>query len=135
MQYFLAKTEPSVYSIEDLQRDGWSSWNGVRNPQALGFIKSMELGDKVLIYHSSGESAIRGLAEVIVAPEPDPELKKSWTVGLKHLVTFKNPITLKEIKQAGTFNKFKLVTQSRLSTMPVTEEFIEWLKKEKKLKI
>jgi len=135
MQYFLAKTEPDVYSIQDLQRDGWSVWNGVRNPQAVNFIKTMEIGDRVIIYNSSGQSAIVGLAEVIVAPEPDPKDKKSWTVGLKYLQTFKNPVKLHEIKATKKFEDFKLVYHPRLSTMSVPEEFVEWLRKERKLKI
>lgn len=133
MQYFLAKTEPDTYSIENLQMEGWSNWNGVRNPQAVAFIKEMEIGDKVFIYHSGMNAAIVGIAEVIKAPEADPDDKKSWTVGLQHLETFKTPITLKEIKATGKFEDFRLVYQSRLSTMDVPTEFVAWLKKEKRI--
>lgn len=135
MNYFLAKTEPNTYSIDDLKADGWSDWNGVRSAQAVAVIKTMEMGDKVFIYHSGGECAIRGIAEVVVEPKADPKDKKSWTVGIKHVETFRNPITLREIKQTKLFEKFRLVYQSRLSTMPVPEDFVEWVKKEKKLKI
>src|SRR5437868_1982399 len=73
MTYFLAKSEPGVYSIDDLKRDGETVWDGVRNPQAVRAIQSMKPKDRVFIYHSGGESAIAGLAEVADAPQPDPK--------------------------------------------------------------
>lgn len=135
MNYFLAKTEPSTYSIEDLEEKEIDVWNGVRNPMALKFIKTMMPGDRVLIYHSGGHPEIVGLAEVIGEPEPDPNIKKSWTVEMKFLQKFAQPIGLKEIKDTNMFGDFRLVYQSRLSTMSVPENFIEWLKTAKKLKI
>jgi predicted RNA-binding protein with PUA-like domain len=134
MNYFLAKTEPSTYSIEDLQADGVTTWNGVKNPQAIKFIQEMQIGDRVFIYHSGDNPGIAGLAEVISEPEPDPKIKKSWTVDLKFLTSFDHLVGLKEIKTTGKFDDFKLVRQGRLSTMSVPPEFVEWLQKEKKLK-
>lgn len=135
MNYFLAKTEPFTYSVEDLEREGVSAWNGVRNPQAIKYIRMMEVGDRVFIYHSKAERAICGLAEVVAEPELDTEVKKSWKVELKFLRMIEPAVSLEEIKKTGLFGDFKLVTQSRLSTMPVPEDFVEWLRKEKKLKI
>ena len=68
MPYFLAKTEPAVYSISQLERDGRTTWDGVRNAQAVAAIRSMKAGDHVLIYHSGGESSIVGIARVAAAP-------------------------------------------------------------------
>lgn len=133
MKYFLAKTEPGAYSIDDLKRDKETVWNGVKAPQALIFIRQMEIGDRVFIYHSTGESAIRGLAEVIGKPEPDPKIPKSWMVKIKYLKTFDEPVTLREIKETGKFEDFRLVYQSRLSTMAVPEKFVQWLEKSKGL--
>ena len=61
MKYFLAKTDPETYSIDSLEKEKTTTWNGVRNPQAVNVLKSMQKGDKVLIYHSQGEGVIRRL--------------------------------------------------------------------------
>jgi predicted RNA-binding protein with PUA-like domain len=129
MKYFLAKTDPETYSIVDFAKEKTTTWSGVRNAQAVAVLKSMKKGDKVLIYHSQGESAIRGLATVLGNSRPDPKDTKSWLVDFKLTKIFKEPfITLAEIKKTEKFNTFKLVTQSRLSTMEVPEDFIRWLK-------
>ncbi len=62
MAYFLAKTEPQKYSIDDLKRDGTAEWDGVRNPAAVNAIKTMKPGDTVIIYHSHRDAAVVGLA-------------------------------------------------------------------------
>ena len=129
MNYYLAKSDPLEYSIEDLAKDSIASWDGVRNPQALKFLKHMQKGDRVLIYHSQGQAAIVGLAEVVGNQRPDPNDSKSWLVDFKFIRTFKEPyITLQQIKKTGLFNDFRLVYQSRLSTMDVPAYFINWLK-------
>jgi predicted RNA-binding protein with PUA-like domain len=68
MNYFLAKTEPSTYSITNLESDGETIWDGVHNYQAINVIKSMVVGDHVYIYHSMTDKKIVGLAEVVGAP-------------------------------------------------------------------
>ena len=78
MAYFLAKTDPESYSIDDLERDGTTEWDGVRNPTAINAIKQMRPGDKVFIYHSQGETAIVGLAEVVSEPRADANDATSW---------------------------------------------------------
>lgn len=130
-KFFLAKTEPSEYSIDDLAKKGTDVWNGVRNPQAVIFLKQMEPGDKVIIYHS-GEGKMAGLAEVVGNSRPDPNDTRSWLVDFKFLKKFEEPlVTLKQVKETGKFNDFRLVYQGRLSVMPVPENFIEWLKEQK----
>lgn len=115
--------------MSDLQRDGQTSWYGVRNPQAVKFLKAMQPGDRVLIYHTQGESSIVGLAEVIGNSRPDPKDPLSWLVDFKFVRMFEPPyITLKMIKDTGKFTDFRLVYQSRLSTMDVPDSFIAWLK-------
>lgn len=128
MTYFLAKTEPGVYSIDDLKRDGRTMWDGVRNPQALQAIRAMKPGDHIFIYHSGGESRIVGLAEVAGAPEPDPKHEKSWRVPVRYLRHIDPPVTLKEIKDSHEFDQWALVRQSRLSTMQAPAEFVAWMK-------
>lgn len=128
MPYFLAKSEPSVYAIGDLERDGQTVWDGVKNAAALLAIRAMRPGDTVLIYHSGGESAIVGVAEVASEPRPDPAVEKSWVVDLRYRGRIAPPITLRQVKESGQFADFALVRQSRLSTMPVPTSFIAWLR-------
>ncbi len=132
MRYYLAKTDPSTYSIEDFARDKETVWDGVKNAQALQAIRTMKKGDKVIIYHSQGEGSLRGLAEVASDAYPDPKDEKLAVVKLKLIKQFSEPyVTLKEIKESHLFYSFALVTQSRLSTMEAPSYFIDWLKSKK----
>lgn len=129
MNYFLAKTDPETYDIDQFAKEKTTVWNGVRNPQAVKALKTMRKGDKVLIYHSMGEASIRGLAEVTKQIGEDPNDDKSWLVELKLKTVFPEPyITLKEIKKSGKFENLPLVRQSRLSTMPIPSDFVSWLR-------
>lgn len=130
MAYFLAKTEPGTYSIGDLERDGETVWDGVKNAAALLAIKAMQPGDIVLIYHSGGESAIVGTAEVISKPRPDTNVPKSWVADVRYRGRVAPPVTLRQVKESGKFADFALVRQSRLSTMAVPQVFIDWLRSE-----
>lgn len=131
MAYFLAKTDPDSYSIDDLERDRETVWDGVRNAQALQAIREMRPGDNVLIYHSQGQAAIVGLARVVSEPRPDPQDNKSWVVDVAFVGRFAQPVTLREIKESHLFDDWKLVRQGRLSTMSVPENVVEWLKEKK----
>jgi predicted RNA-binding protein with PUA-like domain len=132
MNYYLAKSEPSAYSIEDFEKEGITKWDGVRNYAALIFLKQMEIGDKVLIYHSNGEAQIVGLGEVFAKAVKDETDERgiSWYPVFRFVRSFPKTITvgLKEVKESGKFADFALVTQSRLSVMPVPFEFVKWLK-------
>ena len=127
MAYFLAKTDPEHYSIADLERDGTSVWDGVRNAAALQAIRAMRPGDEVLIYHSQGEAAIVGLARVVSEPRPDPNDPKSWVVDLTFVRRLEQPVTLREIKDSHRFDDWALVRQGRLSTMGVPANVVAWL--------
>ncbi len=129
MQYFLAKSEPTVYSIHNLERDGKTVWDGVTNPQAVMAIRAMREGDRVLIYHSGADKAIVGLARVAGVPRDDPKNAKSAVVELEFLSKLDPPTTLSEVKASAKFADFALVRQSRLSTMAVPAAFVEWLRK------
>ncbi|MBI4892822.1 MAG: EVE domain-containing protein [Acidobacteria bacterium] len=128
MNYFLAKTDPETYSIQRFQAEKCTTWDGVTNAQAVAAIRSMKAGDKVILYHSGGQSAVVGLAKVNSQPRPDPSNPKSWVVDLQFLRLLEPPTTLAEIKSCGLFNDWALVRQSRLSTMAAPVEFVEWLK-------
>lgn len=130
MDYFLVKTEPSAYSVDDFANEKQTTWNGVKNPGAVKALKGMEKGDRVLVYHSGGESQIVGLAEVVGNGRPDFKEQRSWLVDFKFLKKFTPPfVTLKEVKQSGLFTDFALVRQGRLSVMAIPPDFIAWLKK------
>lgn len=130
MRYFLAKTEPSSYSIGQFESEHETVWDGVRNPQALRAIREMRPGDRVLIYHSGGESAIVGWGVVKTEPQPDPKEEKSTAVELRFGGMIEPRVTLKEIKGTHSFDDWALVRQSRLSTMAVPDTFVAWLKKQ-----
>jgi predicted RNA-binding protein with PUA-like domain len=133
MTYFLAKTDPDTYSIGDLEQEKHTIWDGVTNPQAVKAIRSMQTGDRVLIYHSGGKSpgivsGIVGLAGVRSPGRPDPRNPKSAVVDLAFLRRLDPPTSLAEVKQSGRFNDWALVRQGRLSTMAAPDKFVEWMR-------
>ena len=127
--WFLAKTDPETYSIDQFRAEGQTVWDGVRNPQALRAIRAMKKGDRAFIYHSMGKAAIVGTAEVVEDSRPDPKDAKLAVVDLRFLSTVDPPVTLQEIKESGKFDDWALVRQSRLSTMTAPEEFVLWMKR------
>jgi len=127
MAYFLAKTDPETYSLDDLERERKTVWDGVTNPQAVRAIRAMKPGDHVFIYHSGGISGVVGLATVRSAPRDDPRNPKSAVVDLEFTARLDPPTSLAEIKQSGLFSDWALVRQGRLSTMAAPQEFVKWL--------
>jgi len=138
MNHWLMKSEPDVFSIDDLKRVKVEPWNGVRNYQARNYIRQMQKGDGVLIYHSScAVPGVAGLATIAGAPYPDPTQfdPKSeyfdagsnrgdprWTlVDVRHQRKLKRVITLEEIKALPKLGDFALTRRgNRLSVLPVT---------------
>src|SRR5262245_34441685 len=129
MSYYLAKTEPSTYSIDDLEREQKTTWDGVTNPQAVRTIQGISPGDRVFVYHSGGVSAIVGLARARSGGRPDPKNPKSAVVDLEFAAKLDPPTTLAEIKSSKQFDDWALVRQGRLSTMAVPEKFVAWIRK------
>ncbi len=125
--YYLAKTDPETYSIEQFAKEKQTVWDGVRNAQALIAIRAIKKKDRVFIYHSMGEAAIMGLAEAVSDARPGPVDPKLAVVDLKFLFLLKPPTTLKEIKESKLFDDWALIRQSRLSTMAVPSAFVEWI--------
>ena len=130
MTYFLAKTDPETYSIDDLKRDGTTEWDGVRNPHAVNVIKTMKPGDTVIIYHSQNDKAIVGLAKVVSEARPDKNDDRSWVADFEYIQHAKKRVTLKEIKESHEFDDWALVRMGRLSTMTAPVEFWDWLQKQ-----
>jgi predicted RNA-binding protein with PUA-like domain len=129
MAYFLAKTDPDTYSIDQLEKEKRTTWDGVNNPQALRAIREMKPGDKVFIYHSGGLSAVVGLAKVVSESRPDPKNPRSSVADFEYIGRIDPPVTLAEIKQSKLFDDWALVRQGRLSTMAAPEKFVEWMRK------
>jgi predicted RNA-binding protein with PUA-like domain len=129
MTYFLAKTDPETYSIDDLEKQKTTAWDGVTNPQAVRAIREMRPGDKVFIYHSGGQSGVVGLARIVSESRTDPKNAKSAVADFEFLTRLEPPVTLSEIKQSKQFEDWALVRQGRLSTMTAPEKFVEWMRK------
>ena len=128
MRYFLAKTDPETYTIDQLEKDKKTVWDGVTNPQAVRAIRSMKSGDKVFIYHSGGVSGIVGMASIRSDGRDDPKNPKSAVADFEYLGRLDPATTLTEIKQSGKFDDWALVRQSRLSTMEAPDKFVEWMR-------
>ena len=132
MNYFLAKTDPETYSLNDFEREKRTLWDGVTNPQAVKNIRSMRPGDKVFIYHSGGKaqggSGVVGLATVLTEGRADPKNPKSAVADLEFAGRLEPPTTLAEIKESKLFEDWALVRQSRLSTMAAPEKFAIWMR-------
>ena len=131
MAYFLAKTDPETYSIDDLEREKRTVWDGVTNPQAVRAIKEMRPGDRVFVYHSGGSgeaSGVVGMAVVRLGGRVDPKNPKSAVADLEFAGRLEPATTLAEIKQSKKFEDWALVRQGRLSTMAAPEKFVEWMR-------
>ena len=123
MTYWLLKTEPGTYSWSDLQRDKKTSWDGITNPTALKHLRSMKKGDLALIYHTGGERAAVGIAEIVSAPRSDPKADddKLVVVDIKPKKPLGEPVGLDAIKADKTFAGWDLLRIGRLSVVPVPE--------------
>jgi predicted RNA-binding protein with PUA-like domain len=121
-QYWLVKQEPTDYSWDDFEREGETSWTGVRNFQARNNLRGMKKGDLVLFYHSGENREVVGVARVAREAYPDPTAREGdWSaVDLKPVKKLAEPVTLQRIKGDPAFKEMPLVRTSRLSVMPIT---------------
>ena len=131
MAYWLVKSEPGTYAWAQLVKDKKTSWTGVRNPTAQIHLKAMKTGERCFFYHSGVGKEIVGVAEVVKTAYPDPTDKagKMVTVDLKAVEPMKHPVTLAAIKAEPKFKDFRLVRESRLSVVPVSDEHWKLLTK------
>ncbi len=123
MNYWLMKSEPGEFSYSDLEQQGWTHWDGVRNHQAKKNLASMKRGDLVLIYHSVSDKQVVGVAKVTEEAYPDPtdETGKWLAVRVEPVQRLAQPVTLQQIKETPALSDIPLVRQSRLSVMPLDE--------------
>ena len=123
MNYWLLKSEPNVWSIDQQQQAGnkGAMWDGVRNYQAANNLKKMKVGDLCFFYNSNIGKEIVGIVKVIKESFIDPtdKLKKFVAVQIKFVKKLKKPVTLENIKKISSLSQLPLIKQSRLSVMPI----------------
>lgn len=125
--HYLLKTEPETYSFYDLEREGETMWDGVTNPVALKFLRNMQPGEKLVIYHTGDERTAVGTAIVVSVDADNP---RSPVVRIKAGKKIKTPRTLAEIKAHRLFADSPLVRQGRLSVVPLNDAQYAWLTSE-----
>ena len=123
MKYWLMKSEPNVWSIDQQKKSGLkgSMWDGVRNYQAANNLKKMKKGNLCFFYHSNIGKEIVGIVKVIKEAYLDPtdKLKKFVAVQVRFVEKLKTPVTLETIKKSKELKDLPLIKQSRLSVMPI----------------
>ncbi len=126
MAYWLFKSEPGAWSWDDQVKAGTAEWDGVRNHQACNNMKAMKKGDHAFFYHSVNEKSIVGVVEVAKEYYPDPSdaSGRFGMVDVKALHPVETAVTLAEIKAEPALANLALVSQSRLSVVPVAHA--EW---------
>lgn len=127
-RYWLMKSEPDVYSYDDLVKDGEGTWDGVRNHQAKNNLAAMQVGDQAFFYHSNIGLQIVGICEISESGITDPtdETGKWAAVKVKPVRKLKKPVTLKQVKARPDLSEMELVKLMRLSVSEVRPE--EWKK-------
>jgi predicted RNA-binding protein with PUA-like domain len=126
MAYWLVKSEPGTYAYSDLERDGRTVWDGVRNNAAALHLKAMKTSDEVLFYHSQDGKAVVGVAKVAREAFPDASdpSGRFVAVELTPVRPLKRPVTLAEMKAEPRLAGLQMIRQSRLSVSPVGPD--EW---------
>jgi len=120
----LLKTEPSVYSFANLEKEKTTIWDGVTNPAAVKHLREMKPGERLVIYHTGDEKSAVGTASVVSvdasdARNPQVKIKVGQAIG--------KPRTLAEIKAQKLFADSPLVRQGRLSVVPRTDAQYQWI--------
>ena len=115
---YLLKTEPTVYSFADLQRENTTVWDGVSNPVAVKHLREMKPGELLVIYHTGDEKSAVGTASVVSVDAPEP---KNPQVKIKAGKPLAKPVTLAQVKANKLFADSPLVRQGRLSVVPLTD--------------
>jgi predicted RNA-binding protein with PUA-like domain len=124
MPQWLMKSEPGVYSWEDLLRDGGTEWDGVRNSAARLHLKAMRVGDEAFFYHSNADKAAVGIMRIARAAAPDPKDADWVSVRVEPVRALPRPVSLREMKSDPRLAALEMVRQSRLSVSPVRDD--EW---------
>jgi predicted RNA-binding protein with PUA-like domain len=123
MSYFLFKSEPGVYSFDDLLRDKETVWDGVTNPTAVKHLREMKAGTKWIFYHTGDERTAVGTGTVVSVDPSDPKVP---VVRVRAGQRLKHPKTLEAVKAESLFAGSPLVVIGRLSVVPLTHEQWDW---------
>jgi predicted RNA-binding protein with PUA-like domain len=121
-QYWLLKSEPSVYAYARLEQDGQTEWTGVRNFEARNNLRAMRPGDLCLYYHSNEGKAVVGVARVLTGAGPDSTAPgEDWaSVNVGPVVALSAPVELATLKKTPALRDFPLITRGRLSVASIT---------------
>jgi len=122
MATFLFKTEPGDFSYEDLVREKRTVWQGVKNPVALKHLRTVAVGDTVLVYHTGNVKAVVGVAKAVSKPYPDPALDDAQrtVVYIAPVRALERPVALAEFRADPVLASTELVRLPRLSVMPLS---------------
>jgi len=130
MAHWLVKSEPSVYSYDQLEKEKETRWDGIRNYAARLHLRAMKKGDTVLFYHSNEGLNIVGIAKVSKEAYQDPTTQDDWSaVDLQPFKKLKKPVLLDDIKKDKSLANMALVRIGRLSVQPVTDKEFETIMK------
>ncbi|WP_224362215.1 EVE domain-containing protein [Hyalangium versicolor] len=121
-QYWLIKSEPTVYPYSQLEKERKTGWTGIRNYEARNNLRAMKPGDLCLYYHSNEGKAVVAVAKVLSAATPDPTAPgEDWaSVEVGPVVPLQEPVELSTIKKTAALKDIQLITRSRISVVPVS---------------
>jgi len=131
MNFWIIKSEPDVYSYDDLVKQGTGTWDGVRNYQARNNLKAMREGDLAFFYHSNIGKEIVGLAKIVREAYPDPTIDDDRWVAVNVVAERKlnKPVSLETLKSDAAINHIALVKHSRLSVIPIDKQDFDYILK------
>ncbi|WP_224249136.1 EVE domain-containing protein [Hyalangium gracile] len=130
-QYWLIKSEPSVYPYAQLEKERKTDWTGVRNYEARNNLRAMKPGDLCLYYHSNEDKAVVAVAQVLTAAGPDPTAPgEDWaSLEVGPVVALQQPVELATIKKTAALKDIQLITRSRISVVPVSAQHFKLILK------
>jgi predicted RNA-binding protein with PUA-like domain len=131
MNYWILKSEPNVYAYDDLVKQGTGTWDGVRNYAARNNLRSMQVGDLALFYHSNIGKEIVGVARIVREAFPDPTIEDARWLAVEVVAEKKldKPVTLAQLKADAVINHIGLVKLSRLSVIPIEKSDFDYILK------
>lgn len=131
MNFWIIKSEPDVYSYDDLVKQGTGTWDGVRNYQARNNLKAMREGDLAFFYHSNIGKEIVGIARIVREAYPDPTIDDERWVAVNVMAERKldKPVSLEQLKSDAAIHHIALVKHSRLSVIPIEKQDFDYILK------
>ena len=122
MKYWVFLADPEDYGWNELEAKGEDAWDGVKNAVAQRNMRACSVGDKVIIYHTSPDKAVIGIAKVVGEARPDPKAEERVVVDVKPLKKLKRALPLAELKEDRVLSGMSFVKMPRVAVQPVTPE-------------